>query len=109
MEASRRVIIIIVAGPDNVKKRIASYRSNLMNLTETIYAHVRALPADLQRETLDFITYLEMRYKVTACRRRFLASPSMTGQRNSAGKFARSWRVRGVPSDHTTCRSPLSP
>ena len=33
-----------------------------MNLPETIYSHVRALPADLQRETLDFVGYLENRY-----------------------------------------------
>lgn len=33
-----------------------------MNLPETIFAHARALPADLQRETLDFIAYLEQRY-----------------------------------------------
>jgi hypothetical protein len=35
-----------------------------MNLPETIYSHVRALPADLQWETLDFIGYLEERYGV---------------------------------------------
>lgn len=35
-----------------------------MTLPETIYAHARALPADLQRETLDFIEYLERRYGV---------------------------------------------
>ncbi len=33
-----------------------------MNLVETIYTHVSALPADLQRETLDFIGFLEARY-----------------------------------------------
>ena len=36
-----------------------------MNLPETIYAHAQALPADLQRETLDFISYLEQRYRIT--------------------------------------------
>ncbi|HHW75923.1 MAG TPA: DUF2281 domain-containing protein [Xanthomonadaceae bacterium] len=36
-----------------------------MNLPDTIYAHARALPADLQRETLDFISYLEQRYRIT--------------------------------------------
>jgi len=36
-----------------------------MNLSDTIYAHARALPADLQRETLDFIAYLEQRYNIT--------------------------------------------
>lgn len=36
-----------------------------MNLPDTIYAHARALPADLQRETLDFIAYLEHRYHIT--------------------------------------------
>ncbi|MBK6975537.1 MAG: DUF2281 domain-containing protein [Sterolibacteriaceae bacterium] len=35
-----------------------------MTLPETIYAHARALPADLQREALDFIEYLERRYGV---------------------------------------------
>ncbi|MGB5064899.1 MAG: DUF2281 domain-containing protein [Candidatus Competibacter sp.] len=35
-----------------------------MTLPEAIYAHARALPADLQRETLDFIEYLERRYGV---------------------------------------------
>lgn len=35
-----------------------------MNLSDTIYAHARALPANLQRETLDFIAYLEQRYQV---------------------------------------------
>ena len=37
-----------------------------MSLPETIYAHARALPADLQREALDFIEYLEQRYRVTS-------------------------------------------
>lgn len=36
-----------------------------MNLPETIYTHVRALPADLQRETFDFIGFLEARYGLT--------------------------------------------
>ena len=36
-----------------------------MNLSDTIYAHARVLPADLQRETLDFISYLEQRYRIT--------------------------------------------
>jgi hypothetical protein len=36
-----------------------------MNLPDTIYAHALALPADLQRETLDFIAYLEYRYRIT--------------------------------------------
>lgn len=35
-----------------------------MNLLETIYVHAKALPAELQRETLDFIEYLEQRYRV---------------------------------------------
>lgn len=34
-----------------------------MDLPETIYAHVRVLPVDLQRQTLDFIEYLEQRYR----------------------------------------------
>jgi hypothetical protein len=33
-----------------------------MNLPDTIDAHVRALPVNLQRETLDFIAYLAQRY-----------------------------------------------
>lgn len=37
-----------------------------MNLPETIYAHAQALPADLQRETLDFIEYLEQRYRIAS-------------------------------------------
>jgi len=37
-----------------------------MNLSDTIYAHARALPIDLQRETLDFIAYLEQRYHLVA-------------------------------------------
>lgn len=36
-----------------------------MNLPDTIYAHARVLPADLQREALDFISYLEHRYRIT--------------------------------------------
>lgn len=35
-----------------------------MNLPETIYAHVRALPENLQRETLDFVVYLEQRHSL---------------------------------------------
>ncbi len=35
-----------------------------MNLPETIYAHAQALPADLQREALDFIAWLERRYAI---------------------------------------------
>ncbi len=35
-----------------------------MNLAHTIYAHAQALPDHLQREALDFITYLEQRHKV---------------------------------------------
>lgn len=37
-----------------------------MNLPDTIYAHARALPADLQREALDFIAYLEQRYHIAS-------------------------------------------
>ena len=37
-----------------------------MNLSENIYAHAQALPIDLQRETLDFIAYLEQRYRITS-------------------------------------------
>jgi hypothetical protein len=33
-----------------------------MDLPDAIYAHVRALPVDLQRQTLDFIAWLEERY-----------------------------------------------
>ena len=35
-----------------------------MNLPDTIYAHARALPVDLQREALDFIAWLEQRYGI---------------------------------------------
>lgn len=35
-----------------------------MNLPDKIYAHARALPADLQREALDFIAWLEKRYDI---------------------------------------------
>lgn len=35
-----------------------------MNLLDTIYAHARTLPADLQREALDFIAWLEKRYDI---------------------------------------------
>jgi hypothetical protein len=41
-----------------------------MNMPETIYAHVRTLPADLQRETLDFIGFLEERYGLAPTRPR---------------------------------------
>jgi hypothetical protein len=34
-----------------------------MNLPDTIYAHARALPIDLQREALDFIAWLGRRYR----------------------------------------------
>ena len=44
-----------------------------MNLPDAIAAHVRALPVDLQREALDFIAYLEMRYHIEA-----KGSPSLT-------------------------------
>jgi hypothetical protein len=37
-----------------------------MILAETIQIHVQALPADLQRETLDFIAWLETRYGIPA-------------------------------------------
>lgn len=37
-----------------------------MTLAETIGAHVRVLPAVLQRETLDYITFLESRYGIKA-------------------------------------------
>lgn len=33
-----------------------------MNLPDTIYAHAKALPPDLQREALDFIAWLEQRH-----------------------------------------------
>lgn len=36
-----------------------------MNLPDTIYAHARALPADLQRETLDFIAYRDLLFYYT--------------------------------------------
>ena len=36
-----------------------------MNLPDTIDAHVRALPVNLQRETLDFIAYLAQRYGIS--------------------------------------------
>lgn len=39
-----------------------------MNLPETIYAHVRALPVELQREALDFIAYLEQRYSLSSAK-----------------------------------------
>ncbi len=35
-----------------------------MDLPHTIYDHARALPVHLQREALDFITYLEHRHRV---------------------------------------------
>jgi hypothetical protein len=41
-------------------------RSEDMNLPDAIDAHVRVLPAHLQRETLDFIAYLEKRYHIEA-------------------------------------------
>ncbi len=34
-----------------------------MNLPDQIFSRAKALPADLQKETLDFIGYLEMRYQ----------------------------------------------
>ncbi|MCK7575935.1 MAG: DUF2281 domain-containing protein [Chromatiales bacterium] len=34
-----------------------------MNLPETIYAHAQTLPVELQREALDFIDYLQQRYR----------------------------------------------
>ncbi|PZN77297.1 MAG: hypothetical protein DM484_15025 [Candidatus Methylumidiphilus alinenensis] len=37
-----------------------------MTLAETIQTHVQALPPTLQRETLDFITWLETRYGIAA-------------------------------------------
>lgn len=36
-----------------------------MNLSDTIYTQAQALPADLQREALDFIAYLQQRYHIT--------------------------------------------
>lgn len=35
-----------------------------MNLPDTIYAHAKALPPDLQRRTLEFIEHLERRHGV---------------------------------------------
>ncbi len=37
-----------------------------MNLSDTIYAHARTLPVNLQREALDFIDYLNHRYQSVA-------------------------------------------
>ena len=37
-----------------------------MTLAETIQTHVQALPPALQRETLDFIAWLETRYGIAA-------------------------------------------
>ena len=37
-----------------------------MTLVETIQAHVRLLPSALQREALDFIAWLEVRYGIAA-------------------------------------------
>ena len=37
-----------------------------MTLAETIQSHVQALPPTLQRETLDFIAWLETRYGIAA-------------------------------------------
>lgn len=51
-----------------------------MTLPETIYAHARALPADLQREALDFIEYLERRYGV---------APPATNAQNTDAFIAR--------------------
>jgi len=45
-----------------------------MNLAETIYTHVSALPPDLQRETFDFISFLEARYGLAP------AAPRLTTQ-----------------------------
>ena len=45
-----------------------------MNLAETIYTHVSALPTDLQRETFDFIGFLEARYGLAP------AAPRLTTQ-----------------------------
>ena len=33
-----------------------------MSLPDTIHAHAKALPPELQRQTLDFITWLERRH-----------------------------------------------
>ena len=48
----------------NAAMQQAEKRSVNMNLSDTICAHARALPADLQREALDFIAYLEQRYQI---------------------------------------------
>lgn len=45
-----------------------------MNLPETIYAHVQALPVELQREALDFIAYLEQRYRLTPAKSQRLST-----------------------------------
>ena len=37
-----------------------------MNLPDAIDAHVRVLPAHLQREALDFVAYLGKRYQIEA-------------------------------------------
>jgi len=37
-----------------------------MNLPDAIDAHVRVLPAHLQREALDFVAYLGKRYHIEA-------------------------------------------
>jgi len=37
-----------------------------MTLAETIQTHLQALPPTLQRETLDFIAWLETRYGIAA-------------------------------------------
>lgn len=39
-----------------------------MNLPDTIYAHARRLPPDLQREALAFIASLETRHRIQSSR-----------------------------------------
>jgi hypothetical protein len=39
-----------------------------MNLSDTIYAHAKVLPVNLQREALDFIDYLSHRHQVAVGR-----------------------------------------
>jgi hypothetical protein len=74
---------------------------NTMTLAKTIQTHVQVLPPTLQRETLDFITWLEARYGIPAPavkRKTATASTRTTSTRWSAcGRCCVPGRARTGP------------
>jgi len=65
-EAIWIVLSNIIPPCATITRRRLSSGEHPMTLAETIQTHVQALPPTLQRETLDFIAWLETRYGIAA-------------------------------------------